>query len=61
MRNFPCHKKKEMNTAHADQNHLLQVAVSLLPPSVEPDHGTARSIGALELIAVVANAAGLFL
>ena len=35
--------QKEINAAHTDQNQLVKVASSFLPPSIKPDHETARS------------------
>ena len=30
--------QKEINAAHTDQNQLVEVASSFLPPSIKPDH-----------------------
>ena len=53
--------QKEINAAQTDQNQLVEVASSFLPPSIKPDHGTARSKRAVGIIAVAAGAAGLVL
>ena len=53
--------QKEINAAHTDQNQLVEVASSFLPPSITPDHGTARSKCAVGIIAAAAGAAGLIL
>ena len=53
--------QKEINAAHTDQNQLVEVASSFLPPSIRPDHGTARSKRAVRIIAAAAGAAGLVL
>ena len=53
--------QKEINTAHTDQNQLTELASSFLPPSIKPDHGSARSKRAVGIIAVAAGAAGLVL
>ena len=53
--------QKEINAAHTDQNQLVEVALSFLPPSIKPDHGTARSKRAVGLIAAAAGATGLVL
>ena len=53
--------QKEIIAAHTDQNQLVEVASSFLPPSIKPDHGTARSKRAVGIIAAAAGAAGLVL
>ena len=53
--------QKEINAAHTDQNQLVEVASSFLPPSIKSDHGTARSKRAVGIIAAAAGAAGLVL
>ena len=53
--------QKEINAAHTDQNQLVEVASSFLPPSIKPDHGTARSKCAVGIFAAAAGAAGLVL
>ena len=53
--------QKEINAAHTDQNQLVKVALSFLPPSITRDHGTARSKRAVGIIATAAGAAGLVL
>ena len=44
---------------HRDQNHLVEVTTSFLPPSVKPVHATARSKRAVGLEAAAAGAARL--
>ena len=51
--------EKEINAAHTDQNQLVDVASSFLPPSITPDHGTARSKRVVGIIAAAAGAAVL--
>ena len=53
--------QKEINAAHTGQNQLVEVASSFLPPSIKPDHGTARSKRAVGTIAAAAGATGLVL
>ena len=53
--------QKQINAAHTDQNQLVKVASSFLPPSITRDHGTARSKRAVGIIATAAGAAGLVL
>ena len=53
--------QREIDAAHTDQNQLVEVASSFLPPSIKPDHGTARSKRAVGIIAAAAGAAGLVL
>ena len=51
--------QKEINAAHTDQNQLVEVASSFLPPSITPDHGTARSKRAVGINAAAIGATGL--
>ena len=53
--------QKEINDTHTDQNQLVEVASSFLPPSITPDHRTARSKRAVGIIAAAAGAIGLVL
>ena len=53
--------QREIDAAQTDQNQLVEVASSFLPPSIKPDHGTARSKRAVGIIAAAAGAAGLVL
>ena len=53
--------QKEINAAHTDQNQPVEVASTFLPPSLKPDHGTARSKRVVGIIAAAAAAAGLVL
>ena len=53
--------RKEINAAHTDQNQLVEVDSSFFPPSIKPDHGTARSKSAVGKIAAASGAAGLVL
>ena len=53
--------RKEINAAHTDQNRLVEVASFFLPPSIRPEHGTARSKRAVGIFAAAAGAAGLVL
>ena len=51
--------QKEINAAHTGQNQPVEVTSSFLPPSIRPDHGTARSKRPVGKIAAAAGAAGL--
>ena len=53
--------QKGINVAHRDQNQIVEVALSFLPRSIKPDHGTARSKRAVGRIAAAAGATGLVL
>ena len=53
--------QKEIKAAHTDQYQLVEVASSFLPPSIKPEHGTARSKCAVGIIVAAAGAGGLVL
>ena len=48
--------QKEVNAAHKDQHHLVEVAASFSPPSNKPEHGTAHS---KHPVGIIAAATGL--
>ena len=52
---------KEINAAYTDQNQLVEVVSSFLPPSIKPDHGTSRNKRGVGIIAAATGAAGLVL
>ena len=53
--------QKEVNAAHTHQNQLVEVALSFMPSSIKPVHGTARSKRAVGIIVAAAGGAGLVL